>query len=84
MDWNGHRGTVNIGIASSTMSIFAPIKSVIVDMVMVQLLAIIVTLGMIMLTSSGSLSSDTMAYLTAGLFGAFLMLGSIYSRISSV
>tara|TARA_Y100000592_G_scaffold80774_2_gene127779 strand:- start:781 stop:1035 length:255 start_codon:yes stop_codon:yes gene_type:complete len=84
MDWDGSKATVNIGFASSAMGVFAPVKSVIVDMVMVQLLAIIVTLGMIMLTSSGSLSSDTMAYLTAGLFGAFLMLGSIYARISTV
>ena len=73
-----------IGFASSTMAIFAPKKSVIVDMVMVQLLSVIVTLGIIMLTGSGDLSSDMMAYLVAGLFGAFFMLGNIYSRISSV
>jgi len=73
-----------LGFASSTMAIFAPKKSVIVDMVMVQLLSVIVTLGVIMLTGSGDLSSDTMAYLVAGLFGAFFMLGSVYSRISSV
>jgi len=73
-----------IGFASSTMAIFAPKKSVIVDMVMVQLLSVIVTLGIIMLTGSGDLSSDTMAYLVAGLFGAFFMLGNIYSRISNV
>jgi len=53
-------------------------------MVMVQLLSVIVTLGAIMLTGSSSLSSDTMAYLVAGLFGAFFMLGSIYARISTV
>lgn len=73
-----------IGFASSTMAIFAPKKSVIVDMVMVQLLSIIVTLGTVLLTASDELSSDTMAYLVAGLFGAFFMLGNVYSRISSV
>ena len=66
------------------MSIFSPVKSVIVDMVMVQLLAIIVTLGLILITGADNLSSDTMAYLVAGLFGAFFMLGGIYSRISSI
>jgi len=66
------------------MSIFSPVKSVIVDMVMVQLLAIIVTLGLILVTGADNLSSDTMAYLVAGLFGAFFMLGGIYSRISSI
>lgn len=73
-----------IGLASSTMAIFAPKKSVIVDMVMVQLLSVIVTLGTVLLTASGDLSSDTMAYLVAGLFGAFFMLGNVYSRISNV
>tara|TARA_R100000353_G_C6455607_1_gene182460 strand:- start:354 stop:596 length:243 start_codon:yes stop_codon:yes gene_type:complete len=70
--------------SSSAMSIFSPVKSVIIDMVMVQLLAIIVTLGLILVTGADNLSSDTMAYLVAGLFGAFFMLGGIYSRISSV
>jgi len=73
-----------IGFASGTLAVFNPLKSVIVDMVMVQLLAIIVTLGLILLTGGDNLSSDTMAYLVAGLFGAFFMLGGIYSRISSV
>ena len=70
--------------SSSAMSIFSPVKSVIIDMVMVRLLAIIVTLGLILVTGADNLSSDTMAYLVAGLFGAFFMLGGIYSRISSI
>jgi hypothetical protein len=78
------RDSPMIGLASSTMAIFAPKKSVIVDMVMVQLLSVIVTLGTVLLTASGELSSDTMAYLVAGLFGAFFMLGNVYSRISNV
>ena len=73
-----------LGFASGTLAVFNPLKSVIVDMVMVQLLAIIVTLGLILVTGGDNLSSDTMAYLVAGLFGAFFMLGGIYSRISSV
>jgi Na+/H+-translocating membrane pyrophosphatase len=70
--------------STSAMSIFSPVKSVIIDMIMVQLLAIIVTLGLILITGADNLSSDTMAYLVAGLFGAFFMLGGIYSRISSI
>jgi len=73
-----------LGFASSTMAIFAPKKCVLVDMVMVQLLSIIVTLSTVLLTASDELSSDTMAYLVAGLFGAFFMLGNVYSRISTV
>ena len=45
-------------------------------MIMVQLLAII-RLGLILITGADNLSSDTMAYLVAGLFGAFFMLGGI-------
>lgn len=73
-----------IGFASSTMEIFAPIKSVIIDMVMVQLLSIILALAAILLLASSQLASDQIAYLVAGLFGAFFMLGSIYARISEV
>ena len=72
------------GFASGTMAIFSPKKSIIVDMVMVQLIAIIVTLGLILITGGDNLGSDTMAYLVAGLFGAFFMLGGIFSRISSI
>ena len=73
-----------LGLSTTAMGIFAPRMSVIVDMVMVQLLAIIVTLGLVLLTANENLGSDTMAYLVAGLFGCFFMLGSIYARISSM
>jgi hypothetical protein len=78
------RGDPMIGFSSMAMGMFSPVKSVIIDMVMVQLLAIIVTLGLILLTANDSLTQDTMAYLVAGLFGAFFMLGSIYAKISGV
>ena len=66
------------------MEIFAPKKSVIIDMIMVQLLTIIVTLTTLLLTSSSKMDSNTMAYLVVGLFGAFFMLTGIYSRISEI
>lgn len=72
------------GFSNSAMEIFAPRKSVIVDMIMVQLLTIIVTLCALLLTSGGKMGSNTMAYLVVGLFGAFFMLTGIYSRISEM
>tara|TARA_R100000406_G_scaffold49412_1_gene33367 strand:+ start:4228 stop:4473 length:246 start_codon:yes stop_codon:yes gene_type:complete len=78
------RDKLGVGFASGTLGVFAPKKTVIVDMVMVQLLSIIVTLGIILLVGSDSISSTVMAYLVAGLFGAFFMLGTIYSRISEM
>jgi hypothetical protein len=73
-----------VGFSNTAMEIFSPVKSVIIDMIMVQLLAIIVTLGLVLLTAGDRVGSDTVAYLVAGLFGAFFMLGSIYSRISEI
>lgn len=51
---------------------------------MVQLLTIIVTLCILLVTSSSKMDSNTMAYLVLGLFGAFFMLTGIYSRISEI
>ena len=73
-----------IGFSNTAMEIFCPRKSVIIDMIMVQLIAIIVTLGLILLTANERLGSDTMAYVVAGLFGAFFMLGNVYARISTI
>jgi hypothetical protein len=70
------------GFAMSTRDIFAPKKSVIVDMVMVQVLTIIVTLSLVLLTGSGNLSSDMMAYMMGAMMGAILLAGGIYTRIS--
>lgn len=70
------------GFAMSTRDIFAPKKSVIVDMVMVQVLTIIVTLSLVLLTGSGRLSSDTMAYMMGAMMGAILLATGIYTRIS--
>ena len=70
------------GFAMSTRDIFAPKKSVIVDMVMVQVLTIIVTLSLVLMTGSGKLSSDMMAYIMGGMMGAVLLATGIYTRIS--
>ena len=70
------------GFAMSTRDIFAPKKSVIGDMVMVQVLTIIVTLSLVLMTGSGKLSSDMMAYIMGGMMGAVLLATGIYTRIS--
>jgi hypothetical protein len=53
-------------------------------MVMVQILAIMVTLCLVLITGSQTLSSDTIAYMMAGLMVSVLMAGGIYSRISGM
>tara|TARA_R110000803_G_scaffold20600_8_gene52884 strand:- start:763 stop:1005 length:243 start_codon:yes stop_codon:yes gene_type:complete len=72
------------GLSNTAMEIFSPRKSVIIDMIMVQLLTIIVTLAVLLLTSSDKMDSNSMAYLVVGLFSAFFMLTGVYSRISEV
>ena len=69
-------------IAATSSEIFSPTKNVIVDMVMVQLLSIVVTLGAVLLLGAANLTSTAMAYLVAGLFGSLFLLGGIYARIS--
>lgn len=70
------------GFAMSTRDIFAPKKSVIVDMVMVQVLAIIVTLSLVLVTGTQTLSSDDIAYTMGGMMAAVLLATGIYTRIS--
>jgi len=72
------------GLSNTAMEIFSPRKSVIIDMIMVQLLTIIVTLAVLLLTSSDKMDNNNMAYLVVGLFSAFFMLTGIYSRISEI
>jgi len=71
-------------IAMTTRNIYAPKKTVIVDMVMVQILAIMVTLCLVLVTGSQTLSSDNIAYMMAGLMVSVLLAGGIYSRISQI
>jgi hypothetical protein len=72
------------GFAMTTSDIFAPKKSVIVDMVMVQILTIIVTVTMLLILKNDSLGSDTIAWLMGSLMSGVLLASAIYSRISSV
>ena len=76
--------SIGRGMALGTRDIFSPKKSVIVDMMMVQVLTTIVTFSLILLTSSDALSSDTIAWMMGGLMISVLMAGAIYSRISDV
>ena len=72
------------GFANTTMDIFAPKKTVIVDMIMVQLLTIIVTICLVLLTSAGKMGSDQIAWLMGGLLFSVMMTSAVYSRISEI
>tara|TARA_R100000008_G_scaffold24284_1_gene13105 strand:+ start:2599 stop:2799 length:201 start_codon:yes stop_codon:yes gene_type:complete len=66
------------------MEIFNPTKSVIIDMIMIQLLGITITLLGILIFSGGDIEGDHMAWMVAFLFGSFVLASAIYSRITRV
>ena len=70
------------GFAQGTMEIFNPSKSVIVDMIMIQLLSITVTLMSILVFKGSEISGNNMAWMVGGLFGSFLLASAVYSRIT--
>ena len=72
------------GSAQGAMEVFNPKKSVIIDMIMIQLLGITITLMSILLLKGGDIEGNNMAWMVAALFASFVMASAIYSRITRV
>ena len=68
--------------AASTLDVLNPNRSVIIDMIMVQIISTIVVMTMILVFKGGSMPSSTISYFLVGLFASFLMLSGVYSRIT--
>ena len=71
------------GLSESSVSVFAPTRSVITDMIMVQLLSIIMALVLLMLVTVLELSTIYLSLFLVAIFGSSILLGGIYSRITS-
>jgi len=71
-------------MAEGAMNVFNPNKSVIVDMIMIQLIAMTLTLLSVLLFNGNDIRSGDMAWMVGGLFGSFLFASAIYSRITSM
>ena len=69
------------GIATTTLDVLNPERSVIVDMIMVQFLSAILVLTAIILFKGGQLPASSMSYYVVGLFGSVLALTGVYARI---
>ena len=78
---NDHRDLQ--GLSESSVSVFAPTRSVITDMIMVQLLSIIMALVLLMLFKGNELSTNDVSLFLVAIFGSSILLGGIYSRITS-
>jgi len=68
--------------AATTLDVLNPNRSVIIDMIMVQLISMIVCMSMVLVFKGGSMPSSTVSYFLVGLFVSFIMLTSIYTRIT--
>jgi hypothetical protein len=77
-----YTGYIPTSFAATTLDMLNPNRSIIIDMVMVQLISIIVTMLMILIFKGGTMDSASVSYYLVGLFGSFLMLTGVYSRIT--
>ena len=79
---NDPMNTALRGFSAASVNMFAPKRSVITDMIMVQFLSIIVTLFFILIFKGASLNTNQVSMFLVGIFASVLMLGGIYTRIS--
>tara|TARA_R110002020_G_scaffold181654_6_gene376814 strand:+ start:5158 stop:5412 length:255 start_codon:yes stop_codon:yes gene_type:complete len=70
------------GFSAASVNMFAPKRSVITDMIMVQFLSIIVTLFFILVFKGSELTTNQVSMFLIGIFASIIMLGGIYTRIS--
>ena len=70
------------GLSVASVNMFAPKRSVITDMIMVQFLSIIVTLFFILVFKGAELTTNQVSMFLIGIFASVIMLGGIYTRIS--
>lgn len=68
--------------AATSLNVMNPNRSVIVDMIMVQILSAIITLSMLLLLKGNEIGSTNASYLLVGLAGTLVFLTAVYSRIT--
>lgn len=69
-------------IADMSMDMLAPRREVIVDMVMVQLISAILIFMGILIFKNGDITQSEMSMYMVGVFLSFILLTSIYQRIT--
>ena len=68
--------------AATSLNVMNPNRSVIVDMIMVQILSAIITLALLLLLKGSEIGSTNASYLMVGLLGTVVFLSAVYSRIT--
>lgn len=79
------KGTMALSqsFAATTLDVLNPHRSVIIDMIMVQILSAIITLILLLVLKGDKIGSTNASYLLIGLFGSLLFLTGVYSRITN-
>lgn len=76
-------GMIGQSFAATSLNVLNPHRSVIVDMIMVQIIAAIITLVLLLVFKADKIGSTNASYLLVGLFGSLVFLTAVYSRITS-
>ena len=77
-----YTGQLTQSFAATTLDVLNPNRSVIVDMIMVQILSAIVVLSMLLVFKGGEIGQQNASYLLVGLFATVLFLSAVYYRIT--
>ena len=70
--------------AMTTMQIFNPRRSVLVDMIMIQVITVMLSVLAILIFKGDEIPSGQLAWMVGALFGSFLLASGIYSRFTSM
>ena len=82
MMMGGNQLPIPTQFADISMQMLAPKRSVIVDMVMVQLISAILIFMGILVFKNGEISQTDMSIYMIGIFVSFVLLTQIYQRIT--
>jgi len=77
-----YTGQFTQSFSTTALDVLNPSRSIIVDMIMVQILSAIVVLSMLLVFKGGELGQQNASYLLVGLFATVLFLSAVYSRIT--
>jgi hypothetical protein len=69
-------------LSEASSSIFAPSRNIITEMIMVQFISVIIACVSILIFKGDEMSSGDVSVFVVGIFGAFIFLTTLYSRIT--
>tara|TARA_R100001509_G_scaffold29197_1_gene15469 strand:- start:175 stop:420 length:246 start_codon:yes stop_codon:yes gene_type:complete len=68
--------------AAMGLDLWSPKRSVVVDMVMVQLISLVILMLGVLVFRANELSTNEATFYLVGLFGSMIFLSAVYARIS--